>query len=381
MFFTNFSYQTKLTPQFKNSKIYPYDQIVEALNEIVTNYLEGYQLVIMTKESFETKELFNNLISKLFQSEKLIYSFYIPGEDLFLDLEEEDKNFLPEFIQRSTCICLLLVNDEALWLEESQINFGFFTTLVVSLNSKINPETLLASPILQRSQYLSLIEFSQQRNENKTLVYSSFPYSYTNGKQNFSTFLGEYSEKTFGSKESLFPERFTNLNGEVLYIASDKDDYPLIYVDEDGEVDGTNIRIVKTIGNYLNYTFALTKQAPDGYWGEKVNDTWNGLLGMVEQGGYNFTINYFALVLDRSKEFDFTAFYFFEGFGFALRLPPPLPAWLSLVHPFSWQVWVSVTTFILFISLILYSLHRWIPWVQDSNPLLKVHLYILQVKE
>lgn len=129
--------------------------------------------------------------------------------------------------------------------------------------------------------------------------------------------------------------------------------------DDNGAVDGTNIRILQSLGAWLNFTFTLTQHAKDGNWGELENGTtWNGLLGEVHSGHKNITVNYFTVVEERLRDFDVTATYFYEGLGFALRVPQPLPAWMSLTYPFNPLVWVCVCVALLFTAPTLYLVNH-----------------------
>ncbi|XP_047471302.1 glutamate receptor ionotropic, delta-2-like [Penaeus chinensis] len=167
-------------------------------------------------------------------------------------------------------------------------------------------------------------------------------------------FVGSWDNQLFSTIDALFPERFQTFDGEVLHVASDYDDYPLIY--ETDDVDGMNIRILKALGAWLNFTFTTTSVASDDLWGSLENGTWTGLLGDVYRGEKNITINYFTVVYERARDFDYTATYFTEGFGFALRVPPPLPAWRNLFLPFTPLLWASVVGAVVLTTPIIYLL-------------------------
>ncbi|XP_064115161.1 glutamate receptor ionotropic, kainate glr-3-like [Macrobrachium nipponense] len=168
--------------------------------------------------------------------------------------------------------------------------------------------------------------------------------------------LGPWNASMFLTKSDLFPDRFKTFKGEVLHVASDYDDYPLVFGDESGLVDGTNIRILNALAVTLNFSFTTTNRSRDNSWGELINGTWIGLLGEVFSGAKNMTINYFTVVENRAKDFDYTAPYFYEGFGFALVIPPPLPMWRSLLYPFTNLVWTSVIAAIIMVTPTLYLL-------------------------
>ena len=54
--------------------------------------------------------------------------------------------------------------------------------------------------------------------------------------------------------------------------------------------------------------------APPGEWGEAdANGTYNGLLGMLQRGEKDISLNYFTVTRDRIKDFDMSPSYFTEG--------------------------------------------------------------------
>ncbi|KAA0194874.1 Ionotropic receptor 120 [Hyalella azteca] len=127
--------------------------------------------------------------------------------------------------------------------------------------------------------------------------------------------------------------------GKTLHLATDVDDFPLVYELEDGTVTGLNIKIIAELALRFNFSFTTTKKSPDFLWGNCDNDSWSGLLGLVQSGQKELTINYFSMALDLKPHvhFDASIPYFWEGFGFALKMPPPQPPWKNLLSPFQIQ--------------------------------------------
>ncbi|KAK8384558.1 hypothetical protein O3P69_014259 [Scylla paramamosain] len=154
--------------------------------------------------------------------------------------------------------------------------------------------------------------------------------------------LGAWSERAFPTFHSLFPRRFESLGGAVVGVASDMDDAPLVFRDEEGEFDGTSRRLLDVIASRMNFSYTLTDRAPDNKWGELENGTWVGLLGEVYRGNKHLAINYFTITEERARFFDYSVSYLTEGFGFALPIPPELPKWTKLVYPFAWDMWAAV---------------------------------------
>lgn len=132
-----------------------------------------------------------------------------------------------------------------------------------------------------------------------------------------------------------------NLQDKSISIATDLDDFPLFYLDATGTVRGLTLNIVDTLSVWLNFTYT-TSSAPDKLWGELENNSWTGLLGEVAKGNNNMTINFFIQSPERSKYFEASIPYMFEGFGFAAKMPDPLPPWKRLLQPFSLNVRMCV---------------------------------------
>ncbi|MPC71922.1 Glutamate receptor ionotropic, delta-1 [Portunus trituberculatus] len=123
------------------------------------------------------------------------------------------------------------------------------------------------------------------------------------------------------------------------------DDYPYLHQAKDkpeGEGDGVEVEILNALSSQLNFSFDLTTEPPDQLWGDFENGSWTGMLGMVYQGGKNFTVNYFGYTNKRIEDFDASVSYWMEGFGLALLKPKPLPKWRSVYYPFTPVVWASM---------------------------------------
>ncbi|XP_068228133.1 uncharacterized protein [Palaemon carinicauda] len=320
--------------------------LADAILEIIENILTDEWIVLIT-------EIQSPVLAVVLQS------LHTSTERPLILLSPEDgweEQLPPSSLLRGRCAVILIVSDSPTWLLDIGDEWSPSILLVVNANSSLQSEKLLAMPHIQRSPSLSLLE-APKANGPPT-VYTSRPFlRNARGKRLFLDLVGKWDINDFEVKEDLFPNRFRTFGGEVLHVASDLDDYPLIF--EDGEhLDGTNIRILDVLGDWLNFTYTTTIYAEDENWGELVNGSWNGLLGEVYRGTKNLTVNYFTVVYERSRDFEHTSSYFNEGFGFALRIPPPLPAWMSLLYPFSTWVWTSTACILLFMIPILFLLKK-----------------------
>ncbi|XP_066958482.1 probable glutamate receptor [Macrobrachium rosenbergii] len=255
------------------------------------------------------------------------------------------------------CAAVLITGMYPQWIDEITDSWVPDTLLIINVNYFWKSSSLLKSPKIQQVTSLALLEDNFTGHEAIPIVYTTPPFIkvHTN-KTMVKELLGSWNASMFITKGDLFPDRFKTFKGEVLHVASDYDDYPLVFGDDNGLVDGTNIRILSTLAVWLNFSFTTTNRSVDNSWGELINGTWIGMLGEVFRGSKNITINYFTVVEDRAKDFDYTAPYFYEGFGFALLIPPPLPMWMSLLYPFTNWVWTSVIAAIIVITPTLYLL-------------------------
>ncbi|KAF2361867.1 Ionotropic glutamate receptor [Trinorchestia longiramus] len=168
------------------------------------------------------------------------------------------------------------------------------------------------------------------------------------------------SEHGFDRNVQLFPEHYKNCYGYKFSVVSL--DYPpfLAYVKkEHGEpvqhLDSIDIRILDTIADEFNFTYAIYEPA-DGQWGFQLpNKSWTGVIGAVERFEADFSLNV-LITGQRTEAVDFTIGYHNEPLTFAMGKPKPLPQWLSLVRPFQVLVWCSVGVTIVVSTIVLWLL-------------------------
>ena len=161
--------------------------------------------------------------------------------------------------------------------------------------------------------------------------------------------IGYWNSKTLTSKKSLFLDWFKSFEGANLRLASYCNDFPFLYSSGD-LCTGCNIDALKLIGDHLNFTYDVQDTPADSNWGAIENGTWTGMLADLAYNEMHLIINYFLVNHERWAAFDSTYPYHAEGFGFLAHLPKPLPKWKSLLHPFTWNTWVSVVLCMLVVT-------------------------------
>ncbi|XP_076057380.1 ionotropic receptor 21a-like isoform X2 [Oratosquilla oratoria] len=144
-----------------------------------------------------------------------------------------------------------------------------------------------------------------------------------------------YSREHIGSK-------IPTTEGHEFSLGTWLDDYPYLHYKLDsatGEADGIAFEMMDAMAPWLDYTYTYTNESYDFNWGDFVNGSWNGMLGMVHSMDYDFTVNYFMITGERSVAFDASTTYWMEGFGLALLTPRPLAKWRNAYYPFTPEVW------------------------------------------
>lgn len=147
--------------------------------------------------------------------------------------------------------------------------------------------------------------------------------------------------------DDVFTERFKSFEGHKFRVGIWLDDMPFMYYVDQGTpkpkiIDGVSLEMLKAQAKFCNFTYALFENPPDGFYGTFVNNSWTGLLGMLQRNETDFAVNAFALTEDKIGYFDGTTTYWYEGFAFALLTPPLVPRWHVMWRPFTLQVWLSI---------------------------------------
>lgn len=75
--------------------------------------------------------------------------------------------------------------------------------------------------------------------------------------------LGRWSAAAFPDWTALFPDRFVSLRGATLHVASDDGDMPFFFRKPDGTFDGTSKRMMDALGEWMDFSFTLTRRASD----------------------------------------------------------------------------------------------------------------------
>ena len=228
-----------------------------------------------------------------------------------------------------------VVNADIRWKPKYFLMFSFSS----ELKSKI-----LKSEEFSRPEKIVL--FKQQISRKKILggqmeMFTYFPFS--RGTQLAS--LGLWSVTAGLTTTNIFVDRFSTFEGYRFLLGTWFIDEPYLYQAKDkqkNEGDGLSVEILNALSTQFNYSFHLTTEPPDVTFGDFVNGSWTGMLGMIHRGEAHFTVNSFTYNNKRIEDFDASVSYWMEGFGLALLKPQPLAKWRSVYYPFTAVVWASM---------------------------------------
>lgn len=168
--------------------------------------------------------------------------------------------------------------------------------------------------------------------------------------------IGNWYLKHFTHWDSLFKNRFLHFHQHTFHLAGWNADRPFLYTDyfSGGIHAGVAVEMLNSLSGPLNFTYTLTKKPPDLQWGNLINGTWSGLLGMVDRGDKNFTVNNLYPSPERHREFEMSSPCWPDSFAAFLLRPQPLPAWTNMHRPFTLPVWSALLAILVPLHLFLY---------------------------
>uniref|UniRef100_A0A0N5B3R4 PBPe domain-containing protein n=1 Tax=Strongyloides papillosus TaxID=174720 RepID=A0A0N5B3R4_STREA len=116
---------------------------------------------------------------------------------------------------------------------------------------------------------------------------------------------------------------------------------------------GVVIMILKTAAEKLNLTYEFIISGEEE-WGTLVNGTWNGSFGKLIYEDFDVLGGGAILRYDRSLYTDMTFPFHYQSYGMMISSPKQYHnnTWLIVTNPFSWHVWLAITSSIITSSII-----------------------------
>lgn len=225
--------------------------------------------------------------------------------------------------------------------------------LLISTNTSLSSLTVLDHEVVQRSQHVVLLRPVVRGNNSTFTLLTSFPF-----RSKSLVHMGVWNKTRYKTMADLFPDRHPSMEGSVLRLGSWCDDFPFIYLHGSVCV-GANLDTLALIAAKLNFSYEVQLETQDQNWGALEDGRWTGMLGDLIYNGKHLVINLFLVNQERWRDFDTTYPYYAEGFGFLIRLPPPVPQWRSIMYPFTGHMWLAViacTIAVAFVSSVLLTI-------------------------
>ncbi|GFR17070.1 glutamate receptor ionotropic, delta-1 [Trichonephila clavata] len=117
-----------------------------------------------------------------------------------------------------------------------------------------------------------------------------------------------------------------------------------------GGIEG---RFMDLLSKILKFKYILMSPH-DGEFGTlHGNESWSGLIGMVQRKEVDIALNLLSITEDRVKVVDFSEPYTLQDVTFIVSKPGPLPPTLALLYPFDEATWISIAIVLTVASLIL----------------------------
>lgn len=114
-------------------------------------------------------------------------------------------------------------------------------------------------------------------------------------------------------------------------------------------------RLVGLYSKALGFSYEVVP-GMDGEFGRQLpNGSFTGLIGMLEREEVDIALSDIGISEVRMKVVGFTYPYTIDSFNFVTKMPAYKPKFLSLVYPFTINVWLSILGCILVMSLVFFA--------------------------
>ena len=147
-------------------------------------------------------------------------------------------------------------------------------------------------------------------------------------------------------QNTIFPNEKYGFNGQLFKVGSQL--WPIYVLVENEYPNGTTYRgsfmdVLDIVSQDLNFTFEI-KIAPNGYWGSKINGTWNGIVGLLYSREADVSFAPLAITPQRKTAMDYAEVpVVFDSHVGIYKTPPPLQNTLYLyLKPFQNNVWLTI---------------------------------------
>lgn len=109
------------------------------------------------------------------------------------------------------------------------------------------------------------------------------------------------------------------------------------------------------LSQMLNFSFEIVHPRENVPSYKLKNGTWTGVVGMLNRGECDISLDPLAITEDRSEIIDFTFPFYFSDVTFLTNKPKAIPKSFAIFLPFTVRMWALVAIFVLTISFLFYA--------------------------
>ncbi|XP_064637978.1 glutamate receptor-like isoform X2 [Lineus longissimus] len=154
-----------------------------------------------------------------------------------------------------------------------------------------------------------------------------------------------------------------------------EDGKPLVFNDQ---FEGYCLDLSNKMAKRVGFTF-LIRAVKDGSYGgyDKVNDTWNGMIGELVRGEADLAVAPLTITAAREKVVDFSKPFMSLGISIMIKKPEKrTPSVFSFMDPLSSEIWMCIGFAYIGVSVVLFLVSRFSPYewhIEEvsSNPTAK----------
>ncbi|XP_023229973.1 glutamate receptor ionotropic, delta-1-like [Centruroides sculpturatus] len=149
------------------------------------------------------------------------------------------------------------------------------------------------------------------------------------------------------NQQSQFEAFFCSIEQEVneIYMKTDKSERKII--------DGQLFNIFNTILKSIGFRYELVTPIPNRFDGKDKNGTRTGMVGQLVNQKADMGFVTIFLTYDRSQVVDYSSHTVFMRVLFVLKRPEAIFDWMSLIKPFSFEIWIAIFITVVILGFVL----------------------------
>ncbi|XP_066148112.1 ionotropic receptor 25a [Euwallacea fornicatus] len=130
---------------------------------------------------------------------------------------------------------------------------------------------------------------------------------------------------------------------------------------------GYCVDFVKKLAEVMNFAYEFVEPAV-GTFGEKVNGTWNGVVGDLAVGDIDMAVTAIIMTADKEEVIDFVAPYYEQtGITIVMRKPVRKTSLFKFMTVLKLEVWLSIVAALILTGFMIWFLDKYSPYSARNN--------------